>query len=191
MHKGGDINCMAIDSGLKSFVKKEFGGFMKVLFSFISLCFFAVLATSNVVMAKELSSRLGVGFRNSYAIDVPSIATIYYPSSSWGIVGGLGVDTQTNNSKFVVSGGLRKIVFTEDNMNYFMGGQISLLSQQTATTSNSGYELGVLAGGEFFLPGLENLGFNFECGIAVTSLASVQFRTFGDSFLRSGIIFYF
>jgi hypothetical protein len=142
-------------------------------------------------LAKELSSRLGVGFRNAYAIDIPSIATVYYPSTNWGMVGALGLDTRDQNSSFAFSGGIRKIIFMEDNMNFFMGGQLSFLSQQVLTVSNSGFELAALAGGEFFLQGLDNLGFNFETGIGVTNLGSVRFRTLGDSFLRAGMFFYF
>jgi len=141
--------------------------------------------------AKELSSRLGVGFRNAYSIDVPSVATIYYPSSNWGLIGALGVDTREQYSSFVVSGGMRKIIFMEDNMNFFMGGQLSMVSSQNTTRTNSGFEIAALAGGEFFLQGLENLGFNFETGIGVSNIDTVRFRTLGDSFLRAGIIFYF
>lgn len=150
-----------------------------------------LVLASGVAQAKELSSRLGIGYRNAYSINLPSVATVYYPSSNWGLVGALGVDTKDQNSSFVFSGGLRKIIFMEDNMNFFMGGQLSILSQQTSVRTNSGFEIGALAGGEFFLQGLENLGFNFETGIAVSNVDTVRFRTMGDSFLAAGIIFYF
>lgn len=157
---------------------------MKALFSMMILL-------ASFAQAKELSSRLGVGFRNAYSIDVPSVATVYYPSSNWGLVGALGLDTRENNSSFVFSGGLRKIIFMEENMNFFMGGQLSFLSQQVSSRTDSGFEIAALAGGEFFMQGLENLGFNFETGVAVSSVNTVRFRTLGDSFLRAGIIFYF
>jgi len=157
---------------------------MRTLFSIMVLL-------ASFAQAKELSSRLGVGFRNAYSIDVPSVATVYYPSSNWGLVGALGLDTRENNSSFVFSGGLRKIIFMEENMNFFMGGQLSFLSQQVASRTDSGFEIAALAGGEFFMHGLENLGFNFETGVAVSSVNTVRFRTLGDSFLRAGIIFYF
>ncbi len=153
---------------------------------------FAILVlASGIAQAKDLSSRLGIGYRNAYSINIPSVSTVYYPSSNWGLVGALGVDTKDQNSSFVFSGGLRKIIFMEDNMNFFMGGQLSILSQQLTTKTNSGFEIGAIAGGEFFLQGLENLGFNFETGIAVSNIDTVRFRTMGDSFLAAGMIFYF
>lgn len=149
------------------------------------------LVITESAAAKELSNRLGVGFRDAYSFSLPSISTIYYPSSSWGMVGAIGIDTVDQSSSFALSGGARKIIFTEDNMNFFMGGMLSMLNQQTATAMNSGFEIEGLVGGEFFLTGLDNLGFSFETGVAVSSMNKVRFRTVGDSFLRAGITFYF
>lgn len=150
-----------------------------------------VLAFAPTVHAKDLTSRLGVGFRNSYAFDLPSLAAHYYPTSDMGFVGALGIDTEDQNSKFALSGGVRKIVFTEDNLNFFMGGVLSMVSKETGGSTDSGFELAALVGAEFFFQGLENLGFNFETGMAVTNVKKVRFRTMGDSFLRAGMIFYF
>ena len=141
--------------------------------------------------AKELTSRLGVGFRNAYSIDVPAIATSYYPNPDYGVIGALGVDTQHEASKFVVTGGMRKIVFREENMNFFMGGTLSMLSREQTGETNSGFELAALVGSEFFIAGLDSLGFNVETGIGVTNISKVRFRTFGDHMLRAGIFFYF
>lgn len=141
--------------------------------------------------AKDLATRLGVGFRDAYAITLPSIASIYYPNPDWGVVGALGIDTQNQNSKFAFSVGLRKIVFKEDNMNFFMGGTLGMLSNEVAGTSSSGFELDGLIGSEFFLAGLDSLGFNIETGIGVSNVDKVRFRTLGDNFFKAGIFFYF
>lgn len=125
------------------------------------------------------------------ALDLPSIATHYYPNSGTGITGALGIDTQENNSKFGIQLGLRKRIFEEENLNFYMGGNFSLLTQELGATKQSGYELGALVASEFFLAGLENLGLNFEAGIAVSNLDKVRFRTLGHSFLNAGMIFYF
>lgn len=155
------------------------------------LCVACLLFSAASVEAKELASRLGVGFRNSYAFDLPSLSAHYYPNSEYGLIGALGIDTEDQNSRFVFSGGVRKIVFTEENLNFFMGGVLSVISVETAGETDSGFELGALVGSEFFLQGLENLGFNLETGLAVTNVKKVRFRTMGDSFLRAGIVFYF
>lgn len=155
------------------------------------LCVVSLILWGTGVQAKELASRLGVGFRNSYAFDLPSLAAHYYPNSEYGLVGAIGIDTEDQNSKFAFSGGVRKIIFTEENLNFFMGGVLSVISKETDGSTDSGFELGALVGTEFFLQGLENLGFNVETGMAVTNVKKVRFRTMGDSFLRAGIIFYF
>jgi hypothetical protein len=141
---------------------------------------------------KVMDARLGVGFRDTFAIrDLPALAMNYYPNSGMGITGALGIDTEENNSKFALQVGLRKRIFEEDQLNFFMGGNFSLLTQEVATVKRSGYELSAVVATEFFLTGLENLGFNLEAGIGVSNLDKVRFRTLGHSFLDAGIIFYF
>jgi hypothetical protein len=156
----------------------------------------ALLALASVGEAKELASRLGVGYRNALVtMSLPSIATIYYPSSDIGVIGSLGVDTDENNSKFGFSGGVRRIIFKEEHMNFFMGGNVALVNQEQTllgvTSKESGFEMSAVVGGEFFLQGLDSLGFNFETGMGITNVRKVRFRTLGDSFLNAGMIFYF
>ena len=79
---------------------------------------------------------------------------------------------------------------------FYMGGGASLVSMSPASGSagstNSGFELNGFFGCEFFLPGLDSLGINFQAGIGVTSLSSgVRFRTIGDTPLTAGVYFYF
>lgn len=155
------------------------------------LCVACVLTVGSGAFAKNLSSRLGVGYRNAYSFDLPSIAAHYSPNSEYQLIGALGIDTEDQNAKFALSGGIRKMVFTEENLNFFMGGVLSMISREVAGSTDSGFELGALVGTEFFLAGLDNLGFSVETGIAVTNVKKVRFRTMGDSFIRSGIVFYF
>lgn len=149
------------------------------------------ILSSKEASAKELGNRLGVGFRNAYSFDLPSLAVHYYPNSDFGFVGALGIDTEDQNSKFALSGGVRKIIFKEENLNFFMGGVLSMVTNEIAGSKDSGFELSALVGSEFFFAGLDNLGFNLESGVGITNVKKVRFRTLGDSFLRAGIIFYF
>lgn len=146
--------------------------------------------------AKDLTHRLGVGYKNQFVYDLPSVAVQYYPVASMGLSAALGVDTQTDNSKLGVMVKVHRILFTEQQMNFYMGAGLGLLSQEYVaageTKNDSGFELNTFLGAEFFLPGLESLGFSFEAGVAVSSLsAGTRFRTLGDSPLRAGILFYF
>ncbi len=153
----------------------------------------AVLVVGELAQAKELANRLGLGYKNQFSEDLPSIAAQYYPSSELGISASLGVDTADENSKFGFMVRLNKIVFLEDNLNFYMGAGAGLLSAENAAGQNeSGFELAGFAGCEFFFTGLDSLGFSFETGAAVTSVSSgTRFRTMADSPVRAGMFFYF
>lgn len=156
------------------------------------VCFVLVgCAFSQGVMAKEMAQRLGVGFRNAYSFDLPAVALVYHSNEDISFVGAIGVDTQENNSKSAFTAGIRRIVFKESNMNFYMGGNLSMLSVEQNAATESGFEISALAGAEFFLQGLENLAFAFEAGVAIENVDGSRFRTIGDSINRAGIIFYF
>ncbi len=159
--------------------------------------FFVIVLTlsatflGTLAQAKDLSSRLGVGFRDAFPFSLPAIALHYHPNADVGLVGAIGVDTEDQFSKFGLMVGVRKIIFKEDHLNFFAGGNFSILTTETLGNKKSGYELAGILGSEFFLNGLDNLGFNLETGIAITNLDKVRFRTLADNFFRAGIIFYF
>ncbi len=151
-----------------------------------------ILIFSGNALAKDLSSRLGVGYRNSFVtMSLPSGSIVYSPSVDYSLYGALGVDTEDTNSKFAFAAGARRIVFREDNMNFYTGGQVGIVNQEVASSKDSGFEVAALVGGEFFFQGLDSLGFNFETGLGVTTVKKTRFRTLGDSFLSAGMTFYF
>jgi hypothetical protein len=122
---------------------------------------------------------------------MPSLSVRYYPNQQYGVQASLGVDTQKDSNRFGLSTKFIKIVFREDNMNFYIAAAGGVVSQQQGSTS-TGFDGAGVFGGEFFLPGLDSLGFSFEAGFGVTSIASgVRFRTIGDSPLRAGMFFYF
>ena len=152
----------------------------------------ATLIWSSDAMAVDLANRLGVGYTNQLSEDLPSITARYYPNSHTGLSLAVGVDTQDQFSKFGVLAKLYRVVFTEENMNFYVGGGAGLLSVETAGQNSSGFELMGFLGGEFFFTGLQSLGFTFEAGVGVRSDSDgTRFRTVGDHPLRGGIIFYF
>jgi hypothetical protein len=162
----------------------------KLKLIFITL---AIATISGSVQAKDLTNRLGIGFKNQFAFDLPSIALQYYPGPELGLAAVVGVDTQKDSSRFGAMVKLNRLIFLEDNLNFYLGAGAGLLSHEITSGNNeSGFELMVYGGAEFFFAGLENLGFSFEFGPSVTSLSSqVRFSTFGDSPLRAGMTFYF
>lgn len=158
------------------------------------LVLFGNLIFGSAAIAKELSNRLGVGYSNQFGVsdDMPSIAMRYYPNADYGLMGSIGVDTEDNASRFGFAAKIMKLVFREDNLNFYTAASAGIVSRELSGKNESGFDLAGLVGAEFFLPGLENLGFSFEAGVGITSISSqVRFRTIGDSPLRAGMIFYF
>jgi hypothetical protein len=146
--------------------------------------------------AKDLRQRLGVGIKSNTSIGIPSlgipmVAAVYYPSNNVGITGGFGIDTDKDNSKMVLSAGVRRMLFFEQQMNFYFGGQVSMVNDETNGEKESGWELSAVFGAEFFFQGLENLAWTFEGGVGVLSMEEVRFTTIADHPFRAGIIFYF
>jgi hypothetical protein len=142
--------------------------------------------------AKDLTNRLGFGYSNQFHIDLPSVMAMYYPSIDTGLSAAIGVNTEDNNSKFGLSFKYYKMIFPEDNMNFYMGAALSLVSNESNGNSDSGYELGGFIGAEYFFQGLESLSFRMEAGLGIVSKDSgVVFRTLGQHPLNAGMVFYF
>lgn len=144
--------------------------------------------------AKDLAARLGVGYSDQFALgtDLPSLAVRYYPNQDYGIMGSLGVDTEKDNSRFGIQAKILKLIFKEDNMNFYTGAGAGLISRELNSKTEAGFDISGFFGGEFFFAGLDSLGLNFEAGVGVTSVShEVRFRTIGDHPLRAGLFFYF
>lgn len=153
--------------------------------------FVAAIGMVNQGQAKELTNRLGVGVKSHSALDLPQLAATYYLDSEIAVAGGLGIDTQKDYSKFAFNAGIRRVVFKEDNMNFYMGGTAGILNYESNGEKESGFELNAIFGGEFFFTGLDSLAFTFEGGVGVISADEVRFRTIAEGPFSAGIVFYF
>jgi hypothetical protein len=147
----------------------------------------------------DLTNRLGLGLSQQMgAVDVPMITAHYYPNARFAISGAIGIDTKRDDSKFGVLGKVRRIVFTENQMNFYMGGAAgySTHDEYNASTlrfeDKNNFEISAVIGGEFFFTGLDSLALMFETGIGVvTGDGGSRFRTIADHPFTAGIIFYF
>lgn len=166
--------------------------FFKFNFAFVVFGLVASTFLAQSASAKDLTNRLGIGYKNQFGVELPGIALQYFPGPELGLSAVVGVDTEEDASRFGAMVKLQRIIFQEDNLNFYLGAGAGLLSNEVAGENESGFELLAFGGAEFFFAGLENLGFSFEFGPAITSLSSnVRFRTFGHSPLNAGITFYF
>ena len=158
--------------------------------SLVVALFTVFIATNS--FAKDLTHRFGLGIKNNTSQSLPSVAMVYHPTLDFAFTGGFGIDTKKDYSAFQVNAGVRKVIFTESNLNFYTGAQAGLVNFENPTDGKqSGFEIMALFGTEFFFAGLDNLAFTFEGGIGVASVKDVRFRTIADDPFRAGLIFYF
>jgi hypothetical protein len=164
----------------------------------ISLALFLLISsTINNAGAVDLTNRLGLGFSQQMgAVDIPMITAHYYPNQRFAISAALGVDTKKDDSKFGALVKLRRMIFMENQMNFYMGAASGFSSHEelegTVYENKSNFEFSAILGGEFFFTGLDSLAFTFETGIGIiTGDGGSRFRTVGDNIMSAGIIFYF
>ena len=145
-------------------------------------------------VAKDLGHRLGIGYADQFGLgeSLPSLAARFYPGADYGLQAAIGLDTPKDAARFGLQIKALRTVFREQNLNFFVAALVSLISDEDFGHTNSGFGMAGTVGAEFFFAGLENLGFNFEAGVGITSLSNeVRVRTIGDHPLRAGIFFYF
>jgi hypothetical protein len=169
---------------------------IKALILPFSLAIIAVFTASAPAHAVDLSNRLGVGYSQQLGSvdELPMITVHYFPNAKFGLSAALGVDTKDDASKFGALLKARRVIFTEKQMNFYMGAFAALTTHEEGTPADdkSNFEMGAVLGGEFFFSGLDSLAFFFETGIGViTGDGGSRFRTIGDHPFRAGITFYF
>ncbi len=151
-----------------------------------------VLMVSLTSYSKDLTHRLGVGFKNNTSQDLPTLAVVYFSSTDFALTGGLAVDTKKDYPASQAMVGARYVIYPEANLNFYTAGQMAFISAENPVDGKkNGVEVAALFGVEFFFAGLENLGFTMEGGLSLATLNNSRFRTVGDSPLRAGLIFYF
>lgn len=151
---------------------------------------------SSPAHAREMQGRFGLGYNGQFAnstgafvnTGVPGISMKYGLTRSLAaeVIGGVATSLPAN-----MVGALKLFVniFFENNLNfYFMGGGGVLAGGGTA-----GAQFLTGFGAEFFIPGIDSLGFAFETGASIDNLTGGTFivKTMGFSFLNAGIHFYF
>lgn len=151
------------------------------------------LFLSPLAFSKTLDGRMGAGmtimdFNRSAALSLKYHATRYID-----ITGLVGFDTEETKNSTIFGGQIHRNFSIEENMNFFLGLGLYALSEKgsTATSANhSGIEADGLLGAEFFLPGLTNLGFQFQTGIGIKTMKKLSVKVLGDSFAGVGIHYY-
>lgn len=160
--------------------------------------FIATFLITSQSLAVDLTHRLGLGFSQQMgSVDIPMITAHYYPNARFAITGALGIDTKKDDSQFAAQVKVRRVVFTENQLNFYMGAAGGFTSHEETNATGqvenkSNTELSGILGAEFFFSGLDSLSFMFETGIGiVTGDGGTRFRTLGSHPFAAGIVFYF
>lgn len=151
-----------------------------------------LLLFAPVSEAKELQGRLGLGYNSEFAnfgagTGAPGVSLKYGMTRDIAVEGIVGVNT-SSPSNSVTALKVFKNLFYETNLNFYfmLGGGILSANGNTGAEFLGGF------GAEFFIPGLESLGFAMETGGSLDNLSgSFVLKTLGVSFLNAGIHFYF
>jgi len=158
----------------------------------ISPLLFVVLAAfhAKTAAARDLSGRIGLGFNNQFmpsqSAGPGAISFRYALARDLGTEMILGVDTEGDRSS-VAALKLIKNVFLETNLNFYFALGVGYAQSQ----GDSGIEFLGTFGTQFFIPGLESVGFSTEAGFAGDTVGGgMSFRTLGVSFVNAGIHFY-
>jgi hypothetical protein len=143
--------------------------------------------------AKDMHGKLGLGYNGEFENSnltggVPGVSIKYGITRDIATELVVGVAT-TTPSNSVVGVKFFKNLFYETNLNFyfFLGGGILSGVGRTGAQFLGGF------GTEFFIPGIESLGFSVETGGSFENVSSGNFvlRTLGVDFLSAGIHFYF
>ncbi|OFZ78944.1 MAG: hypothetical protein A3K03_06425 [Bdellovibrionales bacterium RIFOXYD1_FULL_44_7] len=146
-----------------------------------------ILLFSSSAFCRDMQGRLGMGYSNEFSNGVPGVSLKYAFTRDIAVQGMLGFST---TSPLNSGTGLKlfKNIFYETNLNfyYMLGAGILTAKSTTAAEFITGF------GTEFFIPGLESLGFMIETGAIFGNISgSFILHTLGVSFLNAGIHFYF
>ncbi|MFM2244680.1 MAG: hypothetical protein RL071_754 [Pseudomonadota bacterium] len=117
--------------------------------------------------AKDLRKRFGLGF-NSYLDESAGLAARYVvPSGDEAlnivVEGNVGFSTISLSERFAAGGRLLTSVVAEDNMNFYVGGGLGYVSGD----AGDALRIQPLASVDFFMFGLENLGFTSSFGVNI------------------------
>lgn len=155
------------------------------------LCLFLVPTLS---FAADLRGRMGLGFTNQLANDIPAISLKIQQSKTFAMGGLLGFKSDSDNTLYGAGVKLYRIIFDEPQLNFYLAG---LLATETylddEKKAQSGYQFDGTMGTEFHFSGLESLGFSFEFGLSVRKAnaeGGTSFETLGDHFLKAAVHFY-
>jgi hypothetical protein len=158
----------------------------------LALCVSLLALDPAAAHARDLQGRPGFGFNDEFGDSdhggtIPAVSLKYGLTKDLAIEGIVGFTTSSPH-KTDVAGKFYKNLLYETNLNFYYLAGVGAVSEN----GNSGIQFITGFGVEFFIPGLESLGFAMEAGASMDNLSgSYALTTIGMSFLNAGMHFYF
>ncbi len=162
---------------------------MKQLFILIlALC-------PTLLLATDLRGRMGVGFSNQLANDLPAISLKIQQSKTFALGGLVGFKSDEDNTLYGAGIRFYRIIFDEPQLNFYLAGLLATQNyvDPVKDKTKSGYQIDGTMGTEFHFSGIESIGFSFEFGISARNTdpeGGSSFQTLGDNFLKAAVHFY-
>jgi hypothetical protein len=134
---------------------------------------------------------LGVGFNNEFSNStssrqIPALSAKYGLSKDFHVNGIFGFNT-LSPAGFTLGAKIFKNIFYETYLNFYGAVGLAYLKNE-----RSGIEMIGVLGAEFFIPGVDSLGFLFEFGASASNVTGTfGLKTLGATFLTAGMHFYF
>lgn len=151
---------------------------------------FAVFVFSTPAYAMERIGRLGIGFANQMANDVPTISFKLQRSKSFAFGGQFGYSNKDNGGGHAAAVKVYRNFFDEPHLTFYGAILGGMISQTTNAVSTSGFQVDVTLGSEFSFPGLESLGFSIEFGGSLNKINDFVIETVGNNYFVSAVHFY-
>lgn len=152
-----------------------------------------VILLPSLASAADLRGRVGVGFTNQLANDIPAISLKVQQSKTFSLGAILGFKSDQDNTLYGAGIKLYRIIFDEPQLNFYLAGLLAAenyVNQKNEVVG--GYQMDGTLGSEFHFQGLESLGFSLEFGVSVRNAdeSGTSFQTLGDSLVKAAVHFY-
>lgn len=136
--------------------------------------------------------RLGLGFSNQLAVDIPAISFKIQKSSAFALGGMFAYSSNNDGGGYAAGLKIYRIFFDEPFLNFYGSILGALLNKNVLgqSSADSGFQFDFTLGSEFTFRGIESLGFSLEFGLSLNKLKDFVAETVGDHFIKAGVHFY-
>lgn len=150
-----------------------------------------ILLLSKPLLAQTKTGRMGIGMSNQLINDLPALSLKIQQNRLYSIGGLLAIRSNEDNTLYGAGLKLYRIIFQEEQLNFYMAGTFASLSYEDDKKAKTGYQVDGTMGSEFHFQGLDSIGFSFEFGVSVNrGPHGSSIETMGQNFLKAAIHFY-